>query len=370
MVMQAFSVRALKEYESSMLECGVSEVLKFMQLNQRSGTAVNLGDMFHRATMNVIGKVAFGSDLNLFKAEPEEYVLQVNDALQSVQSAVLLALIPGLKYLTFIPFVKRTLARQSCLERVAAKLYHKRRAAMKSKDFEQVDDLLHQLITAKDPETGDKLSDDAIIAEVVLFLIGGSETSSNTMTWTLYLLLKHPHIMATLLQEIDRVSPTKGELITHTTIKEQMPYLQAVLEESMRIIPASPGGTTRQNDKPIQLGSYYIPSGTIINCHFYSMHHNPAVFPDPHVFDPTRFLGRNMAEFKNKHEVFSAGTRSCVGKEFARMEMKLVLGNLLKTFRLELVEADKDVNCIAGLTMTPDSLIMVYVKERVASATE
>lgn len=116
-------------------------------------------------------------------------------------------------------------------------------------------DILQSLIDAKDAENeNDRLDTAAIMGETGFFLVAGSETTSNTLGFTVISLLREPHTMVRLRAEIDAVPLAPGQTIfEHDQIKH-LPYLNAVLNESMRVFTAAGGAIPRITDKPTKLG--------------------------------------------------------------------------------------------------------------------
>lgn len=117
-------------------------------------------------------------------------------------------------------------------------------------------DILQSLIDTKDAEDeADRLDAAAIMGETGLFLIAGSETTSNTIGFTLISLLRTPEALAKLVAEIDQVELKEGQVVfDHEQIKH-LPYLNAVLNESMRIHTAAGGALPRITERPTKLGS-------------------------------------------------------------------------------------------------------------------
>ena len=125
------------------------------------------------------------------------------------------------------------------------------------------DDILQILIdTQHAHDTEDRLTADAIAQETVLFLIAGSETTSNTTGFVIINLLKHPHALATLRQEIDSVEMEEGQtLFKHEQLKN-LPYLNAVINETMRMDSIAVNGVERTTDRDMIIGGrVFVPEG-------------------------------------------------------------------------------------------------------------
>jgi len=114
---------------------------------------------------------------------------------------------------------------------------------------------------------------------------------------------------------------------------EQIPYISAVINESLRLNPPVYNAPTRQVEKDTELDGYLIPKNTIVSIHIGAINRNPLVWPNPTEFDPGRFLGNQRARGIN-YLPFSAGPRRCIGDRFSLMEQKTLLLQVLTRYRI------------------------------------
>ncbi|KAJ2539881.1 hypothetical protein EV175_006294, partial [Coemansia sp. RSA 1933] len=135
---------------------------------------------------------------------------------------------------------------------------------------------------------GDKrapMSDPQIVSESILHLLAGVDTTTAGLTWTMALLLHNPHIKQRLTTEIRKAFPPSspdGTPITFENCKQRLPYLGAVIAESLRVLSPAPGMLPRLAPASgIRLGDYYLPPGTWLCCALGATHMNPAVFESP-----------------------------------------------------------------------------------------
>lgn len=196
-------------------------------------------------------------------------------------------------------------------------------------------DLLGMLLDARDGETGQGMSDSQLRDEVTTLLVTGHESTANATTWTLYALAQHPEITARVRSEIADVC---GEALpTDAQLREQT-YLRQVIEEAMRLYP--PAWTTSRTaiEDDVILG-YPVPAGTDVMVSPHVMHQNPRYWDTPTRFDPDRFApeARDRRP-KFAYIPFGGGPRSCIGSNFAMMEMQIAITSLLQSFDLELAE--------------------------------
>jgi cytochrome P450 len=196
--------------------------------------------------------------------------------------------------------------------------------------------LVRALITAADPQTGQPLSDDDICHELVLFILAGHDTTSTTLTYSLWALGHHPTIQDRVFDEVsalgDRpLTPDDVPRLGHTV---------RVLHEALRLCP--PGaGTPRLLKKDLAVDGYRLEAGTMAVVSFYAMHRNPELWDDPLAFDPDRFLPeRSQGRSRWQYLPFGGGPRSCIGDHFAMLEATLALATIIRAARIESLNDD------------------------------
>lgn len=177
------------------------------------------------------------------------------------------------------------------------------------------------------------LSDEEIVANAWVFLLGGFETTANTLTYCCYLLAKHPHIQQRVYEEIRQHVQIGQDL--EFDVLGQLTYLDQVISETLRMYPPVVLMITREVSNDTQIGDYQLPAGINIQIPVWQIHHNPDVWPDPYSFDPDRFLPEAK---KDRHPMawipFGAGPRGCIGLRFALLETKVALAKILTKYRL------------------------------------
>jgi cytochrome P450 len=196
--------------------------------------------------------------------------------------------------------------------------------------------LVRALITAADPHTGQPLSDDDICHELVLFILAGHDTTSTTLTYSLWALGHHPAIQDGVFDEVsalgDRpLTPDDVPRLGHTV---------RVLHEALRLCP--PGaGTPRLLRKDLAVDGYRLEAGTVAVVSFYAMHRNPDLWDAPLTFDPDRFLPeRSQGRSRWQYLPFGGGPRSCIGDHFAMLEATLALATIVRAARIESLHDD------------------------------
>ncbi|XP_071959583.1 1,25-dihydroxyvitamin D(3) 24-hydroxylase, mitochondrial-like [Antedon mediterranea] len=243
------------------------------------------------------------------------------------------------------------------LFRVSRDLIDMKLNQLSKSDIEQVDDgsFLAYLVAQN------KLSDEEIYGNMTELLASAVDTTSNSMLWMLYCLAKNPKCQERLYEEVTRVLP---EGITPT--KEhynQMSYLKAVIQETLRLYPTVPGVSRRIN-RDIEIDGYNIPAGKTVLLDTYTTARNPEYFEDPLSFKPERWLNRMKGESLNNFLMlpFGVGVRSCIGRRLTEQELHTLLPMIIKNFQLEI---DKEVNPVSKAILVPDQPLNLRLLDRI-----
>lgn len=212
---------------------------------------------------------------------------------------------------------------------------------------EQPKDLLGALMTARDAETGEGLSEYQVRSHLMTFMFGGHETVAVGLAWTWWLLSRHPDILRRVEAEIDE--KLNGERPTFENTR-QLEYLTRVINESLRIRPPV-WLMSRMPTNEDEIGGYRIPAGSQILVSSYVSHHHADFWKNPEGFDPDRWLPEAVAE-RPKHAwfPFSGGPHQCIGGYFGLMEMQVVIPLILQRFELEVVPGHR-VEAKPGITL-------------------
>jgi retinoid hydroxylase len=198
-------------------------------------------------------------------------------------------------------------------------------------------DALSLLISARDDD-GNSLSLDELKDQVLLLLFAGHETLTSAIASFCLLLAQNPDVMAKVRVEQQQFPAT--EPLTLEQLK-QMTYLEQVLREVLRLIPPV-RGLFRTVINACELGGYEIPKGWSVACGINQTHQDSQLYPEPERFDPDRFSLERVAK-PFSYLPFGGGLRECLGKEFARLEMKLFAAKIVREFEWDLLP-DQDLN--------------------------
>jgi cytochrome P450 len=226
--------------------------------------------------------------------------------------------LPGTPY-------RRELRHAEVLEGMIGRLIAQKRSAGSSHA-----DVLSMLVRAADSgESG--MSDDDLIAHSTTLYGVSFETTACALAWTLFLIAQHPECAARLHDEVCKQMvdwPPTGDAL------DSMTYLDAVIRESMRLMPPVPV-TFRRVTRPLEFAGMQLEPGDKVGLSHFLTHRDPAAFPNPKRFDPSRWFGDRPDPYQ--YMPFSAGSRLCLGAIFAMTEMKLVVARIMQRYRLTVV---------------------------------
>ena len=159
-------------------------------------------------------------------------------------------------------------------------------------------DLLDLLLDLRDDETGSVMNDEQLRAQVFTFMLAGHDTTSVSMTWTLYELARHPDIAEQIREEVHKVFRDSVE-VSWSKLAE-LELLGNVIKESLRLHSPAAMALRIAKNKDV-IGGYEIPKGTIVSIGINSVHLSPKLWKDPYAFDPHRFdtTGKCIVSYSN-----------------------------------------------------------------------
>ena len=223
-------------------------------------------------------------------------------------------------------------------------------AAKRRASGEKKDDLLQMLMDSTYEDSNEFMSERQLLDELFTIFAAGHETSSNSLTWIMYLLNQYPETVEKMNAEIKSIA---GDKLPDFKQLKEMNYLQQIIDEGMRIHPAV-WLISRQAIADDEFQGLKINSGDIINLCIYSLHHNPDIYDEPEKFNPSRFTHKEKKKLEKDFAFFpfGGGPRRCIGSMFAIMEIQLILTGLFQRFSFKHYENQK-VEMEAMLTMQP-----------------
>jgi cytochrome P450 len=218
--------------------------------------------------------------------------------------------------------------------------------------------LLSALMAARDPETGQGMSNTQLRDEVLSLLGAGYETTGDGLCWIFYLLSSAPEVRERLEAEVDAQlgdrAPGAAELSTLT-------YAEQVIDESLRLYPPA-WCFTRTAVEADVIDGHEIPKHATVVLSPYVNHRHPRFWPDPDRFDPDRFApGRKIPSFA--YYPFGGGSHMCVGKYLSLFEVKVALAMITRRFRVRVVP-EQQITPKPGFALRPAPRMMVTLEAR------
>jgi len=317
-------------------------IARFVKLKEACGPDDHIPDLegeLSRFSTESIGTVAFDTRLGLYEDPPKQEALKFIEMVQAYfELTMKLALsIPSNMVRPYMdtPAMKKFLkAGDDILDIgqgfVDNKMRELKEIAEKGIDPSgptQVVSLLTYLLSK------DKLTPEEVNGMAIDVIFAGVDTTSNSLLWLIYHLGRLPHIQEKLYQEVVKVLGKDGDVTSKSLGK--LSYLKACLKESMRLCPVLVSNG-RILDQDIVLSGYNIPAQTVIAIELYCAARSEKYFKDPLEFRPERWLRENKDEihaFSNLS--FGFGTRMCLGRRVAELEIYLFICKLLQRFRIE-----------------------------------
>ncbi|XP_063294183.1 cytochrome P450 2J6-like isoform X2 [Pelobates fuscus] len=197
---------------------------------------------------------------------------------------------------------------------------------------------------------------------LVDLFVAGTETTSASLKWALLYMMAFPDIQEKCRNEIDKVRGDRERLDYGDRVS--MPYTQAVLQEVQRFTTIVPLGVAHSTQKSVELNGFTIPKGTFIMTDLSSLHSDETCWKYPHEFNPENFLNDDGELLKAESFLpFSAGPRSCLGENLARMEIFLFFTAFLTHFEFHCSDptSPPDLTPVFGITHVPKRFKMRLV---------
>lgn len=371
---QAISDKAVQSAES-FVRANIDRWLELLdQRSQRDGEFINVAPEINYLVFDILGDLCFGKSFGMKEPDSDmRYVPEVMATflalLHPVSMDKLTSQIPpiDLAQIAFSPFADwwvwlkpRGLDKvlsiaspravtewdrfvSSCLQQRTEVEEQNRKSAKPESEVRK--DFFYWLFNAKDPETGTGYELNELYGECELLIVAGSDTTSTVLSAMMFYLAKHPDIQARLVDEIFSNFSGYDEILDGSKLRSCR-YLTAFIQEAMRMTPpvpaelarvVLPGGTVVDGQN--------LPQGTKLSVSCYCMNYSPDIYPEPFTFKPERWIpadeknpdgatSESLKLAESGFSAFSAGSRGCVGKNLAWMELRLFLVMMLYKFQI------------------------------------
>ncbi|MBU8968112.1 bifunctional cytochrome P450/NADPH--P450 reductase [Bacillus altitudinis] len=340
-LMPAFSQQAMKGYHEMMLDIATQLVQKW----QRTGRdeEIEVAEDMTKLTLDTIGLCGFDFRFNSFYKENQHPFIEsmLNGLNEAMDQASRLPVADKLMIKRRKEFEQDV----DFMKQLVDDIIQERKKQDKTGN-----DLLSLMLHAKDPETGERLSDENIRYQIITFLIAGHETTSGLLSFAIYFLLKNPDKLKKAVQEADDV--LQGGLPTFKQV-QKLSYTRMVLNEALRLWPTAPTFSLYAKEDTVIGGKYPIKKNQSVNVLLPKLHRDQAVWgEDAEEFKPERFMHPEKIP-QHAYKPFGNGQRACIGMQFALHEATMVLAMVLHN--LELIDhTSYELDLKESLTIKPN----------------
>ncbi len=343
----SFQPRHIVSYANTIVSYGT-----LITQEWKENSVIDIDHEMTRLTMSIIGKVLFDTE---FLSEADELGAAINTGLAHAVRTITSPLMLPLSIPT--PYNQRVRQAIHTLDSRLLQMIEERRQHAN----DDRNDLLSHLLRARDDD-GRPMSDQQLVDECVTLFTAGHETTAAALTWTWYLLCKHPEIYRKVQQEVDR--ELQGRVPTFDDLSG-LPYCLQVFKEAMRLYPPA-AGILREAMRDIVIGSYRVPKGATVMISPYTLHRRAETFPDPEIFQPERFEpSREKLLPRSAYIPFGAGPRICIGNHFALMEGHLLIALIAQRFSFSLVPGQHiEPDIVHHLVLRPGGEVNLNVHAR------
>jgi len=323
----------------------------------RAGETIDIREAMRRLTLAIAGIALFGTDCRESAAQVSSVLQRVSAKTRWVAPALVLFEPLFIAYRRWFPKAPSLLfhRERAELEKIIAPILEQRRG-------QGTKDILSLILNARNEEDA-PLTDDEVSNEIVTFMLAGHETTATALTWTFYLLAKHPAVAEKLSEELDSVLDGRPAGLEDLS---GLSYTAAVFQEGLRLYPPALA-FARRTIEPIELGGYIVPRGASVFLSPYITQRNPRYFADPEEFRPERWLNSQPQKFA--YFPFGGGAKSCIGESFARLEGVLALTNVGRKWLLSCFNRDS-IAIGVGMLLRPERTILLQVTKRTRASQE
>ncbi|OMC21749.1 cytochrome P450 [Mycobacterium colombiense] len=314
----------------------------------RDGAEIDLDAQCRTLTLRALGRSVLGLDL-------DERSDAIAEPLRVATSYAVRRALRPLRAPEWMPTPARRRARAAAaaIRELAEEILQACRA-----DPGREAPLVHALIAATDPETGQSLSDNEIRDEMIIFLFAGHDTTATTLTYALWALGRHPDLQQRVAAE---AAGLPNRQLTPDDVA-RLGFTVRVLQEALRLCPPGPTGT-RMATRDVEVAGYRVKAGTMLAFGRMAVQTDPGLWDDTLRFDPDRF-SPERADGRDRWQYvpFGGGPRSCIGDHFAMLEATLALATIVR--RVEIESLSEEFPLAVPFTMVAAAPIRAKIRLR------
>jgi cytochrome P450 len=332
---------------AAMMVASTQRILEQWEKSSREGIPIDVDAEMMRLALEIVGKALFSIDLS---REAGTLTSAVLSALDHIMLRARTLVVPP----DYVP-TPQNLSFRAAL----ATLDHavEEIIATRQNNADAHQDLLAMLMKSNDADTRKSMTPRQLRDEIITLLIAGHETVASSLTWTWYLLSKHPAVRQRLHSDLTTMLGGRSPLAEDL---ESLNYLRATINEALRLYPPA-WIITRKAIDGDEVSGFPISPGTLIILSPYTIHRHPGYWQQPEGFDPERFMIEpTLKPPRYAYIPFGGGPRLCIGNEFALMESALVMAVIIPRFRLDLLPG-REIRVEPLVTLRPHSGLWMNV---------
>lgn len=349
LILPIFHRMRLKSYADSMVELTMEGTAHW-----ETATEQDVGASMLDVALAIMGKT-------LFSSSNRETAAEITQGFKFLTENVNSLLMPGASWMQRmgIPPFSRLKQSQQKIEQAVRQIIAQRRD---DPEVETKEDLLSMLIEAKDADDDSKgLSDNEIRDQIMTLLFTGQDPIGNTLSWFWWLMASHPEQQAKLQQEIDEVIGTRSPTFADIP---NLRFTDQLLKETLRLYPAI-WTMARRALEDLELNDVRVPADSLIVASQWLIHRDERWFKSPHDFLPDRWTSAFKEQLPRfAYFPFGGGARSCIGENFAHMEMLIVIATIAREWSFEIPQGSRNILPQARITLHPDQPIKLKLRRR------
>ncbi|KAL6216659.1 hypothetical protein ACLB2K_009880 [Fragaria x ananassa] len=316
--------------------------------------SLEMKSAFFQLTLNVMmrmvaGKRYYGEDIADLE-EAKRFQQIVAESFQLTGVTNIGDFIPVLNYVGVSRLEKKLVILQKKRDKFLQDLIEQHRQKQRDSTSEHRSKTMVDVLLSLQGTEPEYYTDEIIRGLMHIMLTAGSDTSSGTMEWGLSLLLNNPEALAKARTEIDnRIGQSR--LIEESDLAN-LPYLQCIINETLRMYPATPLLPPHESSEDCTVGGYHVPRGTMLLVNVWAIQNDPRLWAEPEQFKPERFQNVQGERDGFMWLPFGAGRRGCAGEGLAYRVVGLALGSLVQCFEWKRPSEEMiDISVGTGLTM-------------------
>lgn len=342
LLLPAFHGENMQRLAGLMRELADNEVASWPR-----GEPLELHPRLQRLTLEIVLRAVFGLERGARLDSLRELLTKI----LAFGDSPLSLLPPPPAWLTAITPMARLERLSARVDELIFALIDERRDQARRGDVTAGPDVLALLLAARH-EDGSEMSPQELRDELMTALVAGHETTASQLSWAFERLAREPAVLRRLYEELDAAADED--------------YLNATINEILRLRPVLPTAEPRLTKKPVEIGGVRYPPGVALVANAYLVHHDPEIYPEPCAFRPERFLEREGGRPPGTYTwiPFGGGRRRCLGASFAQVEMRIALRAVLERCELSAVGERAERIRRRSITISPAGGSRVVLRDR------